>query len=147
MPLVSEVELAKVLGRDRMAIRAAVRNGRLTQRPDKLFDLDQAVQEFQDTTHHERGHNNRSARTLNPAPATGTLPEIPTPEIPLPQETKSTAYVKARAGTQIYEALLKKLRYEERAKHLTPTRRSAGTSSLPVTAGSRCENARSGRGR
>jgi hypothetical protein len=123
VPLVSEVELAKVLKRDRMAVRVAVKNGRLTQRPDKLFDLDEAVAEFMATTHHEKGHNNRSAgRAKSQAPILGgALPDIPAPDIPLPAETKSTAYARARAGTQIYEALLKKLRYEERAKNLTPT--------------------------
>jgi hypothetical protein len=118
VPIVGELELARALKRNRTAVRLAVETGRITQRADGLFDLEQALQEFADTTHHEKGHNNRSPL---PAAKTGALPEIPTPEIPLPAETKSTAYAKARAGTQIYEALLKKLRYEERAKHLTPT--------------------------
>ena len=122
MALITEVELAKILGRDRMAVRVAVRNGRITQRTDGLFDQEAAVAEFMATTHHEKGHNNRSASAGSPkAQFTGALPDIPSPEIPLPTEAKSTAYAKARAGTQIYEALLKKLRYEERAKNLTPT--------------------------
>jgi hypothetical protein len=118
MPLVTEVELAKILNRDRMAVRMAVKNGRITQRDDKLFDRDEAVQQWNETTLHEKGHNNRApaARPVGNLPA-----DIPTPDIPLRAETKSTDYAKARAGTQIYEALLKKLRYEERAKHLTPT--------------------------
>jgi hypothetical protein len=119
VPLVDELTLARNLKRDRRAVRLAVEQGRLTQRPDGLFDLDIALQEFADTTHHEKGHNNRSR--VSRALPTGALPDIPAPEIPLPTETKSTAYAKARAGTQIYEALLKKLRYEERAKALTPT--------------------------
>jgi hypothetical protein len=125
VPLVTEIALAHALKRNRMAIRLAVQAGRITQRPDKLFDLESAMQEFADTTHHEKGHNNRSGgKTLAEVFAAENghaLPEIPSPEIPLPTETKSTAYAKARAGSQIYEALLKKLRYEERAKHLTPT--------------------------
>ena|SRR5215831_347163 len=125
MPLVTDVELAKVLKRDPMAIRVAARTGRITKRPDGLYDLEQAVQEFQDSTQHEKGHNNRSGKsgkTLMEVFANeGKLPDIPAPDIPLPTEAKSTAYAKARAGTQIYEALLKKLRYEERAKNLTPT--------------------------
>lgn len=116
MPLVTEVELAKILKRDRMAIRKAVETGRLTQRDDKLFDRDPAVQQWNETTNHEKGHNNRAPKPVGNLPA-----DIPTPDIPLRAETKSTDYAKARAGTQIYEALLKKLRYEERAKHLTPT--------------------------
>jgi hypothetical protein len=121
MPLVGELELARALKRDRKAVRVAVAQGRLTRRPDGLFDLETAIAEFMQTTHHEKGHNNRSGERVHPAAATGALPDIPSPEIPLPTETKSTAYAKARAGTQIYEALLKKLRYEERAKNLTPT--------------------------
>jgi len=110
MPLVTEVQLAQTLQKDRKAIRVAAANGRITQRPDKLFDLDQALADWEATTHHEKGHNNR-------VPA-----EIPAADIPLrATEAKSTDYAKARAGTQIYEALLKKLRYEERAKNLTPT--------------------------
>jgi hypothetical protein len=122
MPLVGELEVARALKRDRRAVRIAVENGRLTQRPDGLFDLDTALQEFADTTHHEKGHNNRTGRAIHAAPPPiGSLPEIPAPEIPTTSEPKSTAYAKARAGTQIYEALLKKVRYEERVKHLTPT--------------------------
>jgi hypothetical protein len=114
MPLVTEVELSKALQRDRKAIRVAVEYGRITQRPDGLFDLDAAAAEFNDTTHHEKGHHNR--RPI------GALPDIPTPEIPLPNEgVKSTAYARARAATQIYEALTKKLNYEKRAGNLTPT--------------------------
>jgi hypothetical protein len=108
MPLVNEVELAHALKRDRKAVRLAAESGRLTRREDGLFDLDQATKEWDETTHHEKGHNNRSA---------GTLPA----DIPLKSETKSTDYAKARAETQKYEAMLKKLRYEERAKNLTPT--------------------------
>lgn len=110
MPLVNEVQLAKALKRDRKAVRLAAEQGRITRREDGLFDLEEAVQQWNETTHHEKGHNNRKLPT-----------EIPTPEIPLRAETRSSDYAKARAGTQIYEALLKKLRYEERAKNLTPT--------------------------
>jgi hypothetical protein len=122
MPRVGEVELAKALGRDRMTIRAAKRAGRITPGADGLYDLDAAIAEFNATTHHEKGHNNyssASSASLDQTPV--GLPEIPNPEIPLPTDVKSTAYAKARAGTQIYEALLKKLKYEERAKNLTPT--------------------------
>jgi hypothetical protein len=118
---VGEVELARVLNRTRQAIIAAAAVGRISRRPDGLFDLDEAVKQFQDTTHHEKGHNNRSRSAASMKQGPVALPDIPSPEIPLPTETKSTAYAKARAGTQIYEALLKKLRYEERAKNLTPT--------------------------
>jgi hypothetical protein len=121
MSVVSEVELAKALGRDRGAIRKAEAAGRITKRPDGMYDLEQAMQDFADTTHHEKGHNNRTPRAAKqPLQIDGHLPEIPSPEIPLPQDAKSTAYAKARAGTQIYEALLKKLRYEERAGNLVP---------------------------
>src|SRR5215831_17254892 len=123
MPLVSEVELARALKRDLKSVHVAVEKGRVTQRPDGLFDKDQALKEWAETTQHEKGHNNytRRAKTEASAAEPVTVPEIPTPELPLPGEIKSTAYAKARAGTQIYEALLKKLRYEERARNLTPT--------------------------
>lgn len=122
MPLVSELQLARALRRNQTAIRLAADTGRITRRPDGLYDLKQAMQEFADTTHHEKGHDNRSGSVRIPAAAPGgVIPDLPVPEIPSPVETKSTAYAKARAGTQIYEALLKKLRYEERAKNLTPT--------------------------
>jgi hypothetical protein len=111
MPLVNEVELAHALNRDRKAVRLAAESGRLTRREDGLFDLDQAVEQWNETTQHEKGHNNRAK-----LPA-----DIPTPDIPLRSETKSTDYAKARATTQMYEAKLKKLRYEERAGNLTPT--------------------------
>ena len=110
MPLVTEAQLAHALKRDRRAVRLAADSGRLTRRDDGLFDLDESLQQWADTTHHEKGHNNRIK-----------LAEIPAADIPLKPEARSTDYAKARAGTQIYEALLKKLRYEERAKHLTPT--------------------------
>ncbi len=112
MPLVDELGLSKALNRDRRAIRLAEASGRITKRPDGLYDLDEATKDWLETTHHEKGHNNRTLKMPG---------EIPSPDIPLRGETRSTDYAKARAGTQIYEALLKKLRYEERAKNLTPT--------------------------
>jgi hypothetical protein len=117
MPLVTEVELSKALRRDRKAIRVAIEFGRLTQRLDGRFDLDEAVLEFSATTHHEKGHNNRS----RVASAAAALPDLETPDSPLPGETKSTTYAKARAGAQVYEALTKKLRYERAIGNLTPT--------------------------
>ena len=112
MPFVSELELARTLKRDRRAVRLAVETGRLTRREDGLFDLDTALREWNDTTQHEKGHNNRSTK----------LPgEIPAPDIPLRTETKSTDYAKARAGSQVYDALTKKVRYEKLVGNLTPT--------------------------
>jgi hypothetical protein len=116
MPPVTEVELSKALRRDRKAIRVAVAYGRITQRLDGLFDLDAAVAEFNATTHHEKGHNNRS----RVASAAAALPDLETLDRLLPGETKSTTYAKARAGTQVYEALTKKLRYEKAIGNLTP---------------------------
>jgi hypothetical protein len=123
MPRVDEVELAKKLNRTRMAIRQAAERGRLTRGKDGLFDLEEAVAEFNATTHHEKGHNNRAGKLGEGAKVefNGTLPDIPQPDIPTASETRSTAYARARASTQVYEALLKKLRYEERAGNLTPT--------------------------
>jgi len=112
MPLVTEAELGRLLKRDRSAIHYAVKAGRVTRRPDGLFDRDAAIAEFMATTDLEKGHNNRTR---------AALPEIPAPDIPSVTDVKSTAYAKARAGEKIYDALNKKLRYEERAKNLTPT--------------------------
>jgi hypothetical protein len=122
MPRVGEVELAKALGRHRMAVRVAKRDGRLTPGPDGLYDLDEAIAEFNATTNHEKGHNNRSARSFARAAETpaGDLPEMPEPEIVPLEQTQPTTFAKARANREIYEAKLKKLRYEERAKTLVP---------------------------
>jgi hypothetical protein len=117
MTLVNEVELGRLLKRTRIAIRQAVAAGRLTQRPDGLFDRDEAILEWTESTQHEKGHNNMHGPVLHPG---GPLPELPSPEIPSPSETRASAYGKARAGEKIYDALLKKLRYEERAGNLTP---------------------------
>jgi hypothetical protein len=124
MARVGDVELAKALKRTRVAIRVAAQAGRITRGKDGLFDLDEAIAEFNATTHHEKGHNNRSGLPgsgAKPVEFSGKLPEIPAADIPSPQATQSTAYAKARASTQVYEALLKKTRYEERVGNLTPT--------------------------
>jgi hypothetical protein len=124
MARVGEKELAKALKRSQMAVIIARQAGRITPGADGLYDLDQAVAEFHATTHHEKGHNNRSASGGSggkPVEFSGTLPEIPNADIPKPDETRSTAYARARASTQVYEALLKKTRYEERVGNLTPT--------------------------
>lgn len=124
MPLVTDVELAKALGRNLTAIRKAQESGRITKRADGLYDLDEAVAEFNATTHHERGHNNRSAATKTAKKSIvpiGELADISTPETPLPEEIQSRDYAKVRARREAYQALLTKLRYEERAKNLTPT--------------------------
>ena len=44
MPRVTEVELAKALGRTRMAIRVAEKSGRVTKGPDGLYDLKAAIE-------------------------------------------------------------------------------------------------------
>jgi len=123
LPIVNTIELARYLNRDSKAVRVAVENGRLTPRPDGLFDLEAALKQWAATTHHEKGHNNRSG---GPRPAVSLPPgaqsaDLPSPEIPLRNEARSTDYAKARAGKEVYEALTKKLNYETRAGRLTPT--------------------------
>ena len=100
MPLVGIGELARLLKRDARAIRYAVERGRVTRRPDGLFDADQAMAEWKANTLHERGHSNRRALEMRPAA-----------DWPLENErpTRSSDYAKARAAVQIYEARLKKL--------------------------------------
>jgi hypothetical protein len=113
MPLVAIGELARLLRRDPKAIRFAVSRGRITRRPDGLFDADQAIAEWEANTLHERSHS--ANKVFEMAPASN---------LPLENErlAKASDYAKARAAAQIYEARLKKLKYEERAKHLVPVR-------------------------
>jgi len=101
------------LERDPKAIRFAVERGRITRRPAGLFDADQALAEWEANTLHERSHS--ANHVLEMARAT---------DLPVEHErpAKASDYAKARAAVQIYEARLKKLRYEEKAKNLVPAR-------------------------
>jgi hypothetical protein len=120
MALVGIGEIARMVKRDPKAIRNAVKSGRITQRPDGLFDTETAVAEWNAATMKERGHNNRTKKVveIDQQPA---VPEEPT-DVPLNGErpAKGSDYAKARAVSQIYEARMRKLRYDERAKTLTP---------------------------
>ena len=113
MPLVGVAELARLLKRDPKAIRFAVSVGRITRRPDGLFDADQAIAEWNANTLHERSHSGNNVLEITPAN-----------DLPLENErpAKASDYARARADVQIYEARLKKLKYEERAKNLVPAR-------------------------
>ena len=113
MPLMGVAELARLLKRDPKAIRFAVSVGRITRRPDGLFDADQAIAEWNANTLHERSHS--ANKVLEMTPANDLPPETERPD-------KDSAYVRARAAVQIYEARLKKLRYEEKAKTLVLAR-------------------------
>jgi hypothetical protein len=64
-------------------------------------------------TLHERSHRNRKMVEMRPAP-----------DLPLENErpARSSNYAKACAAVQIFEARLKKLKYEEKAKNLVPAR-------------------------
>jgi hypothetical protein len=124
MPLVGIGEMARLLKVDPAAVRYAVKRGRIKQRPDKLFDSASVIKDWDDTTIHERGHNNRTPNVVEMAPAGPVSAEPDPPDLPLNGErpAKSSDYAKARAATQIYEARLKKLRYEEKAKSLVLAR-------------------------
>jgi hypothetical protein len=113
MPLVRIGELAHLLKRDPKAIRFAVERGRITRRPDGLFDSEQAVREWRANTLHERSHS--ANKVLEMAPANDSPLENGKP-------AKACDYARARAAVQIYEARLKKLRYEEKAKNLVSAR-------------------------
>jgi hypothetical protein len=80
-------------------------SGRITLRPDGLFDADQAMAEWEASTLHERGHDNRN----------NGLEILAATDLPLENERPANAsdYAKARLAVQIFEARLKKLRYEE----------------------------------
>jgi hypothetical protein len=113
MPLVGVAELAHLLKRDPKAIRFAVSRGRIARRPDGLFDADQAIAEWNANTLHERSHSANKVLEMTAAS-----------DLPLENEkpAKVSNYARARAAVQIYEARLKKLRYEEKAKSLVPAR-------------------------
>src|SRR6516225_4371861 len=102
MPLVGVAELARLLKRDPQAVRFAVSRGRITRRPDGLFDVDQAMAEWEANTLHERSHS-----------ANKVLEMAPPNDLPFENErpAKSSDYAKARAAVQLYEARLKKLKY------------------------------------
>ena len=113
MPLIGIGELAHLLRRDPAAIRFAVSRGRITRRPDGLFDRDQALKEWESNTLHERSH---SAKKVLEMGAANDLP------VENERPAKASDYAKARAAVQIYEARLKKLKYEERARNLVQAR-------------------------
>ena len=119
MPFVSIGQLGRDFGVDPKAIRRAVVSGQLTRRKDGLFNLELAREEWAQNHMHERGHNNRSAGVIemaNPGPPEGDLP------LNGERPAKSTDYAKARAVSQLYDARLKKLNYEVKAKSLVPAR-------------------------
>jgi hypothetical protein len=120
MALISIGELARMLERDPKAIRRAVETGRITRRPDGLFDTTTVLQEWENTTNHELGHNNRTKKVVEMVPPTAASePELPMKE---DKEVRGNDFAKARAASQIYDARLKKLRYEEKAGILVPAR-------------------------
>jgi len=113
MPLVGIGELAHELRRDAKGIRNLVEKGALTRRPDGLFDLETALAEWAKNVNHAQ---NRYGPAVDRVP-----PQVINPDAEIPDKpTKAQDYAKAKAATQIYEARLKKLRYEERAKNLAP---------------------------
>ena len=113
MALVGIGELAHLLRRDPKAIRFAVSRGRITRRPDGLFHRDRALKEWEYNTLHERSH---SAKKVLEIAAANDLP------VENEKPAKASDYAKARAAAQIYDARLKRLKYEERAKNLVPAR-------------------------
>jgi len=117
MPWVGIGELARVFKVDAKAIRVAVEKGLLSRREDGAFDLATATQEWEGSVNHERGHNNRTPHLVQ-ARQEGT-DEAKTEE---GRTTKGSDFAKARAMVHVYEARLKKLRYEERAGTLALVR-------------------------
>ena len=67
MPLVGVAELARLLQRDPKAIRYAVERGRITRRPDGLFDTDAVLAEWETNTLHERSHSANKVFEMAPA--------------------------------------------------------------------------------
>lgn len=135
MPLLPIGEMARLLQVDPGAVRYAVKNGRIKQRKDGLFDSATVIEDWNTNTLHEKGHRQSRRRKVveiagKPPVDTSVTPEVPAaaepdpPELPFNGEraAKPSDYAKARAATQIYEARLKKLRYEEKAKSLVQAR-------------------------
>lgn len=113
MSLLGIGELARKLEVDPKTLRNCVERGLMTRRDDGLFDYDTALHEWQNNVRHEVGHKRLNVAQM-PAPSEGIDSEI--------RQTRSTDYAKARAAVQLYDARLKKLRYEKQAGTLTPTR-------------------------
>jgi hypothetical protein len=110
--------LARICEVDPRAIRKAVEKGQLDRRPDGMFDLETARQQWEENVEHTRGRD-----TVNPRVVEMRREEVgPDAPAEIPERaTRGTEYAKARAAVQIYEARLKKLRFEERAGRLAPT--------------------------
>jgi hypothetical protein len=125
MALVGIGEMARILERDPKALRNAVRNGRISQRADGMFDTETVLAEWEANTNHLHGHNNRTKKVVEiDQQAADPASEEPPADLPLNGErpAQGTDFAKARAATQIYTARLRKLEYEEKAKSLTPAR-------------------------
>jgi len=118
MAIVGIGELARMLERDPKAIRNAVQYGRITQRPDGKFDTQVVLAEWQANTDHAQARKGRPNK-LATMPTPPVVPQ-PNEEELAEKNTKGTDFAKARAASQIYDARLKKLRYEEKAGNLVP---------------------------
>lgn len=114
-------ELARLFEVDPKAIRQLVERGQLERLPNGMFDLEKCVEDWNTKINHNYGHNNRNPNVVAMrqrdrenliATSSGEIPDKP---------SKGNEYLKARAAVQIWDARLKKLRYEERAKNLAPT--------------------------
>lgn len=122
MPLMTIADYARHRSLERKAIRYAIQNGRITIRPDKLIDSAQADIEWEANTDESKV---RTIDQLHPRHVNGHAATTAAATLEVPSEergTKGSDYAKARAATQVYEARLKKLRYEERAKNLVPAK-------------------------
>lgn len=104
-------EVARALGCDPTMIRRAVKMGTMTRNPDGSFDLETARREYSENIEH-----------YAPREARRNLEEMASSTPEIPEKPKSgSEYVKAKTATQIYDARLKKLRYEKIAGKLAPT--------------------------
>jgi hypothetical protein len=108
MPRITIGKLARLCEIDPRAIRRAVQQGQITRGDDGLFDQETAIYEWRNAIHHPMQDDQPAPVLLGgPAPS---------------DNTKAGDYAKARAAVHIYEARLKRLRYEERARTLAPVR-------------------------
>lgn len=113
MPLVSQAELARELGKSRAAISKLVKSGRISTKPNGKIDLETALLEYKQTAsvgREQSAVNGGGRATAIPdddeAPMMGGAARI------------ISQYNKAKAAEKTYQAKLRQLEYEEKKELL-----------------------------
>jgi len=135
--LVGITEYARHRGVSLTAVQLAVKQGRVTRRPDGLIDTDQADREWEQNTNHAQArYGPRKKKGEGPASSTAATGHIQagrhraaTHAIRHAEQDAAELgsaerlatgpdFNRARAAKEIYEARIKKLDYEERLGNL-----------------------------